>query len=134
MPQCRYIRWPMSAKQLWVLVLVVFMGVPASVGGGEIDIHLLTPIAAGGASKQAGPKRDQIERQHDAMPMCLTPGPKGPWGEYREKDLPSGSCSTPLNCALWTREACPGTEHPGPAIKWRCVCTSGMWRCDELER
>jgi hypothetical protein len=124
----------MSAKQLWVLLLIGVMGPTASVGSRESDIRPVTIIAEPGALKKAGPIGTQIGHQDDATPLCLIQGPKGPWGEYREKDLPSGACSAPLTCALWTREACRGTEYPGPAIKWKCVCASGMWRCDELER
>jgi hypothetical protein len=124
----------MPAKPLWVLVSIV-VGLPASVDGGERHMHPLALIAERGAPKQAGSTSRQIEYQDDAIPMCPTVVPKGAWGEYREKDLPSGSCSAPPPaCVLWTKEPCPGTEYPGPAIKWKCVCTSGMWRCDELER
>jgi hypothetical protein len=124
----------MSAKRLCALVLIVIIASPASVGGRESDIRPVTLMAKPGALKKAGPIGTQIGQQDDAMPLCLIPGPKGPWDEYREKDLPSGSCSAPLMCALWTKDACPGMENPGPTIKWRCVCTSGIWQCNELER
>jgi hypothetical protein len=97
-------------------------------------MHPVTLIAERGAPKQAGSTTRQIGHQDGVIPMCPTVVPKGAWGEYREKDLPSGPCSAPPACVLWTKELCPGTEYPGPAIKWKCVCTSGMWRCDELER
>ena len=66
--------------------------------------------------------------------MCRIPAPKGPWDYHLARDLPQGSCSEAQACTLWTKDSCPGEAYPGPAIRWMCVCTSGLWRCDEQER
>jgi len=68
--------------------------------------------------------------------VCEISGPKGPWDYYQTKDLPRGVCSAPAPCTVWTRDSCPGAGpvYPGPAIRWTCVCETGMWCCDEQER
>jgi hypothetical protein len=64
---------------------------------------------------------------------CSLPGPRGPWGYFQTRDLPKGSC-TGDPCTVWTRDSCPGTDHPGPAIRFVCACDGGTWRCEERER
>jgi hypothetical protein len=90
--------------------------------------------AEGDALIPSGGVRTRIAFADDTTRVCPIAGPKGPWDYYRMRDLPHGDCSTAEACTLWTKESCPGTDYPGPAIKWRCVCTSGTWRCDEQER
>jgi hypothetical protein len=75
-----------------------------------------------------------VASEDDSLPVCPTFGPQGPWGYYQSRDLPRGQCSGAPDCKLWARDSCPGTDSPGPAVKWKCVCNSGTWRCDELER
>ena len=65
---------------------------------------------------------------------CVISGPKGPWDHYQTSDLPRGQCSPRAACTVWTKDSCPGTVSPGPAIRWTCVCDGGAWRCDEQER
>jgi len=69
-----------------------------------------------------------------AASTCLIAGPQGPWGHYQMRDLPRGNCSSAQTCMVWTKDSCPGTDAPGPGIKWQCVCDSGTWRCDEQAR
>jgi hypothetical protein len=122
-----------SAKQLGVFFFIAVIGSVASVRSHEAAIQPVTK-AERNTPKQADQTSTQVADQDDAAPVCPTSGPKGDWGEYREKDLPRGSCSGPVACVLWTKDTCPGTDSPGPAVKWKCVCASGVWRCDELER
>ena len=75
-----------------------------------------------------------ITNQHDVTSSCQISGPMGPWDHYQTRDLPHGVCSGAQPCTIWTKDSCPGTTYPGPAIKWKCVCDSGAWRCDEQER
>lgn len=75
-----------------------------------------------------------IVDEGDVTPECPISGPKGPWERFQMRDLPHGSCSGTQVCSIWTKDSCPGTNYPGPAIKWKCVCDSGTWRCDEQER
>jgi hypothetical protein len=75
-----------------------------------------------------------IANRDDAIPVCPIDGPMGPWDRYQMRDLPHGDCSGTQVCSIWTKDSCPGTHYPGPAIKWQCVCDSGEWRCDEQER
>jgi hypothetical protein len=75
-----------------------------------------------------------IVGQDAAVPLCPVAGPKGPWGDYQIGDLPRGNCSDIKTCIVWTKDSCPGTDAPGPGIKWKCVCDSKTWRCDEQER
>jgi hypothetical protein len=75
-----------------------------------------------------------IVDQDAAAPLCPIAGPKGPWGDYQISDLPRGNCSDTKPCIVWTKDSCPGTDAPGPGIKWKCVCDSKTWRCDEQER
>jgi hypothetical protein len=72
--------------------------------------------------------------EKSAEPMCPISGPKGPWDYYQMGDLPRGDCSGAQDCTVWTKDSCPGADYPGPGIKWKCVCDSGTWRCDEQER
>lgn len=65
---------------------------------------------------------------------CPTSGSTGVWGRYSAHDLPHGHCSGMSACSLWTKDSCPATDSPGPAIKWNCTCASGTWQCDEQER
>jgi hypothetical protein len=75
-----------------------------------------------------------IANEDDLARTCPVAGPKGPWDHYQTRDLPRGNCSGAQACTLWTRDSCPGADYPGPAIKWRCVCSSGAWQCHEEER
>jgi hypothetical protein len=70
----------------------------------------------------------------DAAEACQITGPKGPWGYYQRRDLPRGQCESVNPCTLWTKDSCPGTNYPGPAIRWTCACASGTWQCQEQER
>jgi hypothetical protein len=84
--------------------------------------------------KQRGKLRTPVATRDDAEPACPVSGPKGIWDYYQMRDLPRGYCSDTKACTLWTKDSCPGTDYPGPAIKWKCRCESAVWYCEELER
>lgn len=73
-------------------------------------------------------------QEDNAVSTCPISGPRGAWDMYQTRDLPRGHCSGAQACTLWTKDSCPGTDYPGPGIKWKCMCNSGIWHCDELER
>ena len=104
-----------NTKQLIAAPAVPQSGTPAM---SELDL----PRQVGGA------------RIPVAAPMCPISGPRGAWDHYQMRDLPRGYCSRNRACTLWTKDSCPGTDTPGPGIKWKCVCDSGTWRCGEQER
>lgn len=68
-----------------------------------------------------------------AIAACAITASKGEWNYFRARDLPRGQC-VGEPCAVWTRDSCPGTDMPGPAIRWECVCDAGAWNCREVER
>src|SRR5580658_6187148 len=84
-------------------------------------------VAAIVCSSAVGGLADQADRE------CSLPGPRDVWGYFQTRDLPKGRC-TGDPCTVWTRDSCPGTNQPGPAIRFACVCDGGTWRCDERER
>lgn len=86
------------------------------------------------APKPSNALQTPIVNRDDGIPVCPISGPMGPWDRYRMRDLPHGDCSGTPACTIWTKDSCPGTNYPGPAIKWKCVCVSGTWQCDEQER
>src|SRR4029077_6434227 len=105
--------------------LVVNLG---QAGATPADISNIGPGAQRGIGERSA------AAQSEDGPACLTSGPKGIWGQYTAHDLPRGHCSGADACILWTKDSCPRTDFPGPAIKWKCVCASGTWRCGEQER
>jgi hypothetical protein len=103
---------------------------------GVIGVLLVLAPFAFWQQEQSGETVGQTPRvdKGDTAPLCLISAPKGPWDYYQMRDLPRGDCSGAQACTIWTKDSCPGTDFPGPAIQWKCVCDSGTWQCDEQER
>jgi hypothetical protein len=98
---------------------------------------VVSVLPAVGSAPQAGRYSANAESMisvRGGSDMCRITAPKGPWDYYLARDLPHGSCGEAPACMLWTKDSCFGEAYPGPAIRWRCVCTSGLWQCDEQER
>src|SRR5438105_8834302 len=122
-------------RGLWLSVLLVLALTPISLGFGparaiQPDISNTAPRT----QRDPGQTERSAVDQPDDGAACPTSGSTGVWGHYSAHDLPRGHCSGMDSCILWTKDSCPGTDFPGPAIRWKCACASGIWRCDEQER
>ncbi len=114
-----------------ILLVAALITICANLGHARV---IPTDVSNAAPRTQRDTTQRSVADQSEDGPACLTSSPKGVWGQYSAHDLPRGSCSGTDSCILWTRDSCPGTASPGPAIKWKCACASGTWRCDEQER
>jgi hypothetical protein len=94
--------------------------------------HFLVALTLAGCTAAASPSTDAGPDAAPEPTACVPRKPAPNGGQYYTfSALPSGACSTKVDCRLGVYGPCWGDpEYVGyPYNGYRCTCASGAWSC-----